>query len=66
MCVIADAQQALVTREFLDLALECEFAFQLGPLRTEFAVLKWIMGIVIGGLVAPIIKDFFHLQNLPA
>lgn len=58
--VIADAQQELlVTTEYLDHALEREFASQLGPIRTELAVLKWMMGVVIGGLVALIIKSFF-------
>ena len=57
--VIADAQQDLVTREYLDHALQREFASQLGPIRTELAVLKWMMGVVIGGLVALIIKGFF-------
>jgi len=57
--VIADAQQDLVTREYLDHALQREFASQLGPIRTEIAVLKWMMGVVIGGLVALIIKGFF-------
>ena len=57
--VIADAQQDLVTRAYLDHALQREFASQLGPIRTELAVLKWMMGVVIGGLVALIIKGFF-------
>jgi hypothetical protein len=53
--VIADAQQDLVTRAYLDQALQRELA----PIRTEIAVLKWMMGVVIGGLVALIIKSFF-------
>jgi len=57
--VIADAQQDLVTRAYLDHALQREFASQLGPIRTELAVLKWMMGVVIGGLAALIIKGFF-------
>lgn len=57
--MIADAQQKLVTREYLDHALEREFASQLGSIRTELAVLKWMMGVVIGGLVALIIRSFF-------
>jgi hypothetical protein len=53
--VIADAQEDLVTRAYLDQALQRE----LSPIRTEIAVLKWMMGVVIGGLVALIIKGFF-------
>jgi hypothetical protein len=53
--VIADAQQGLVTRAYLDQALQRELA----PIRAEIAVLKWMMGVVIGGLIALIIKSFF-------
>lgn len=52
--VIADAQQELVSREYLDNALQRELA----PVRTELAVLKWMTGIVIGGVMALIIKTF--------
>jgi len=52
--VISDAQQELVSRDYLDNALQRELA----PLRTELAVLKWMTGIVIGGVVALIIKTF--------
>jgi len=52
--VIADAQQDLVSRDYLDNALQRELA----PVRTELAVLKWMTGIVIGGVVALIIKTF--------
>ncbi len=44
-----------VTRAHLDQSLQRELA----PIRTEIAVLKWMMGVVIGGLVALIIKGFF-------
>jgi len=53
--VIAGAQQDLVSREYLDHAL----ARELAPIRTELAVLKWMMGLVIGGLIALIINSFF-------
>ena len=52
--VIAESQDELVTREHLDNAL----ARELAPLRTELAVLKWMIGVVIGGVVALIIKAF--------
>ena len=52
--VIAESQDELVTREHLDHALTRELA----PLRTELAVLKWMIGVVIGGIVALIIKVF--------
>jgi hypothetical protein len=52
--VIAESQDELVTRDYLDAAL----AKELAPLRTEIAVLKWMIGVVIGGVVALIIKAF--------
>ncbi len=52
--VISEAQQELVSREYLDSALQRELA----PLRTEFTALKWMTGIVIGGVIALIIKTF--------
>jgi hypothetical protein len=52
--VIAESQDELVTREQLDSSL----ARELAPIRTELAVLKWMTGVVIGGIVALIIKAF--------
>lgn len=51
---IADAQQELVSREYLDNALQRELA----PLRTERAILEWMTVIVIGGVIALIFKTF--------
>ena len=52
--VIAEPQDELVTREHLDNTLDRALA----PVRTELAVLKWMIGVVIGGVVALIIKAF--------
>ena len=52
--VIAESQDELVTREHLDHALDRVLA----PIRTELAVLKWMISVVIGGVVALIIKAF--------
>ena len=53
--VISEAQDGLVTRDNLEHALEKGLA----PVRTELAVLKWMMGVIIGGVVALLIKAFF-------
>lgn len=47
---IAEAQD-LVPRDYLDIAL--------APLKTDLAVLKWMMGIVIAGILSLVLKAFF-------
>lgn len=49
--VIAEAQNRLVTRDDLEIALS--------PLKTDLAVLKWMMGILIAGVMSILIKTFF-------
>jgi hypothetical protein len=53
--VIAEAQDRLVTREYLD----SKFQQELAPLKTDLAVLKWMMGIVVAGVVSLVLKAFF-------
>ena len=57
--VIVETQDELVTRNDLDAALS--------PLRTDLAVikaemtqLKWLQGLVIGGIVAILVKVLGH------
>ncbi|WNV05906.1 DUF1640 domain-containing protein [Candidatus Methylospira mobilis] len=49
--VIAEAQSQLVTKIDLDMAL--------APLRTDLAVLKWMMGILLAGVISLVMKAFF-------
>jgi len=49
--VIAEAQNSLVTKTDLELALS--------PLKTDMAVIKWMMGILIAGVMSIVIKTFF-------
>ena len=49
--VIADAQNKLVTKDDLEIALS--------PLKTDLAVLKWMIGILIAGVMSLVIKTFF-------
>ena len=49
--VIAKAQDQLVTKIDLDAAL--------APLRTDLAVLKWMMGVLLAGVISLVMKTFF-------
>jgi hypothetical protein len=49
--VIAEAQSQLVTKTDMDMAL--------APLRTDLAVLKWMMGILLAGVISLVMKAFF-------
>lgn len=52
---IAKAQDGLVTKEHLDAKLEKELA----PIRTDLAVLKWMMGALIALNISAVMKLFF-------
>ncbi len=49
--VIAEAQHRLVTKDDLEIALS--------PLKADLAVLKWMIGILIAGVMSIVIKTFF-------
>jgi len=49
--VIAKAQDQLVTKTDLDSAL--------APLRTDLAVLKWMIGVLLAGVISLVMKTFF-------
>jgi hypothetical protein len=49
--VIAEAQDELITRKDLEISL--------APLKTDLALLKWGVGLVIAGVTAQIMKAFF-------
>jgi hypothetical protein len=44
-------QNNLVTKSDLEIALS--------PLKTDLAVIKWMMGIIIAGIVSLVLKAFF-------
>jgi hypothetical protein len=46
--VIAEAQDELVTKKDLDIAL--------APLKADVHLLKWMMGFVLAGIVAILLK----------
>jgi hypothetical protein len=49
--VIAKSQDNLVTQVGLEVAL--------APLRTDLAVLKWMIGLLLAGVMSLVIKAFF-------
>ncbi|MBV5299645.1 MAG: DUF1640 domain-containing protein [Rhodoferax sp.] len=53
--VIAKSQDSLVTQHYLDHKLESSLA----PLRTDLAVLKWMMGLAMAGVMSLVLKSFF-------
>jgi len=53
--VIAKSQDSLVTQDHLDRKL----VSSLAPLLTDLAVLKWMMGLVMAGVMSLVLKSFF-------
>lgn len=49
--VIAEAQNRLVTKDDLEMALV--------PLKTDMAVTKWMLGILLAGVMSLVLKAFF-------
>ena len=45
----------LVTKEYLDVKLQQELA----PIRTDLAVLKWMIGAMMAGVISLVLKAFF-------
>ena len=56
---IAEAQADLVTRKDLDAALSPPKT-DLAVLRTEVTQIKWMLGLVIGGIIAVLAKLLSH------
>ncbi len=57
--VIAEAQDELVTRKDLDAALS-PLKIDLAVLKTEVTQIKWMLGFVIGGIIAVLAKLLSH------
>jgi hypothetical protein len=53
--VIAEAQDALITKEYLD----NKFDNKLSPIYTDLTVLKWMMGVLLAGVMSLVLKTFF-------
>ena len=48
---IAEAQIQLVTKTDLDIAL--------APIRTDLAILKWMIGVLLAGVISLVLRAFF-------
>mgnify|MGYP000232178564 CR=1 FL=1 len=57
--VIAEAQEDLVTVKDLDAALS-PFKIDFAVLKTEVSQIKWMLGFVIGGIIAILAKLLSH------
>lgn len=49
--VIAESQSRLVTKDDLELSL--------APVKTDLAVLKWMLGVLLAGVISLVLKAFF-------
>ncbi len=52
---IGEAQEELVTKTYLDHTLEKALA----PIRTDLTLLKWMMGLLLAGVMSLVLKGFF-------
>ena len=52
---IGEAQEELVTKIYLDHTLEKTLA----PIRTDLTLLKWMMGLLLAGVMSLVLKGFF-------
>jgi UDP-N-acetyl-D-mannosaminuronate dehydrogenase len=57
--VIAEAQDELVTRKDLDVALS-PMRLDLAVLKSEVTQIKWMLGFVMGGIIAILAKLLTH------
>ena len=57
--VIAEAQDDLVTKKDLDVPLS-PLKIDLAVLKTEVTQIKWMLGLVIGGIIAVLAKLLSH------
>ncbi len=48
---IAEAQTQLVTKTDLDVAL--------APIRTDLAIFKWMIGVLLAGVISLVLRTFF-------
>ena len=43
----------------LELRFDTKLEKEIGPVRTELAVVKWMLGVQMAGVIALILKTFF-------
>ncbi len=55
---IVDSQDSLVTKDSLEIALS-PIKTDLAILKADSVTLKWMMGVIIAGVLSIIVKTFF-------
>ena len=43
----------------VEIRVEARFEKELSPLRTDMAIAKWMLGIIVGGVIMLVLKAFF-------
>ena len=43
----------------LETRMEVRLEKELSPLRTDMAIAKWMLGIIVGGVIVLVLKAFF-------
>ena len=57
--VIAEAQETLVTKiDLKELKADLDRS-EFAPIKTDLAVLKWMMGMLLAGVISLVLKAFF-------
>lgn len=59
MTTITEAQNDLVTKRDLKDAFRDFNEAVMAPIKTDIAILKWMIGIVIAGILSLVLKAFF-------
>lgn len=58
----AQGESDLVTRKDLQIdfaTLRADIQRELGPIKADLLLLKWMMGLMTGGIIALVLKSFF-------
>jgi hypothetical protein len=43
----------------LELRIDAKFEKELAPIRADLLLVKWMLGILLGGVMALLLKTFF-------
>jgi hypothetical protein len=56
----------LITCQYLrelELRIDAKFEKELAPIRADLLLIKWILGILLGGVIALLLKTFFQTES---
>jgi len=54
---LTDAMQSAIGE--IELVTRTDLQLELAPIRTDLAVIKWMLGVLLAGVVALVLKGFF-------